>query len=115
MTEENKQLEPQQPQQPQQIEPQQPQQEPQQQQDAFDTILAQKDAQIAALIEQTNSLTQQITQMVQGGVQFTNQPAQPQQPQAVNPMQQFNPPALSDDDDFSLEALGREIGKPRKG
>ena len=77
----------------------------------YQTIIDQQTAQIDALMKHTERLNAQIAQMVQGGAQFTdNQVAQPQ-PQ---PMQQFNPPALSDDDDFSLEALGREIGKPNK-
>jgi len=77
----------------------------------YQAIIDQQTAQIDALMKHTERLNAQIAQMVQGGAQFTdNQQPQPQ-PQ---PMQQFNPPALSDDDDFSLEALGREIGKPNK-
>lgn len=109
----------------------QPQPQPpiQSDQNAYQTIIAQQQAQIDALIAQTNALNGQITQMVQGGMQFaqpmqqpTQQPMQqpmqqPQYPnyyQPANPMQQFNPPALSDNKDWSLEALGKEIGKPRK-
>ena len=100
-----------------------PQPEPQPAQDAqaatetaepanpYQAIIDQQTAQIDALMKHTERLNAQIAQMVQGGAQFTdNQQPQPQ-PQ---PMQQFNPPALSDNDDFSLEALGREIGKPNK-
>ena len=96
---------------------------------AYQSIIDQHNAQIAALMAQNNALNGQITQMVQGGAQFMQpqQPqVQPQQPQVqqpqqfpnyyqpMNPMQQFNPPALSDNQDWSLEALGKEIGKPRK-
>ena len=93
---------------------------------AYQAIIEQQQAQIRALIAQTNAQSQQITRMVQGGAQFMQQPQQvqpmqQQQPQQfpnyyqpTNPMQQFNPPALSDNQDWSLEALGKEIGKPRK-
>lgn len=97
--------------QPQQIQQAQPVEQPQQP-DTFETILAQKDAQISALIEQTKSLTQQITQMVQGGAQFTDNTAP--QTQQASPMQHFNPPAMSDDIDYSLESLAKEIGKPTR-
>ena len=90
----------------------QPQPEPEpepEQANPYQTIIDQQSAQIDALMKHTERLNAQIAQMVQGGAQLTdNQQAQPK-PQ---PMQQFNPPALSDNDDFSLEALGREIGKP---
>lgn len=75
----------------------------------YDSIIQQQTEQINALIAQNQSLTNQITQLVQGGAQINTaqQAAQP----AASPMQQFNPPALSDNDDWSLEALGREMAK----
>lgn len=102
---------------------------------SYQSIIDQQNEQIAALIAQNQALNGQITKMVQNGAQFyqpQQQPAQvgnmPQyqnayggvanpaivQPQPQNPMQQFNPPALSSNQDWSLEALGKEIGKPRK-
>lgn len=101
---------------------------------SYQSIIDQQNEQIAALIAQNQALNGQITKMVQNGAQFyqPQQPAQvgnmPQyqnayggvnnpaivQPQPQNPMQQFNPPALSSNQDWSLEALGKEIGKPRK-
>ena len=113
-------------------EPQQQQQAPQHPNAAYDSIIAQQQAQIEALINQNNNLTQQVTQMVQNGAQFQQQPQQqPQQfaqavpqPQTVqfpnvyqptdtqaHPLSTFNPPALADDQDFSLEGLASEIGK----
>lgn len=104
---------------------------------SYQSIIDQQNEQIAALIAQNQALNGQITKMVQNGAQFY-QPQQPQpaqvgnmpqyqnayggvanpaivqQPQPQNPMQQFNPPALSSNQDWSLEALGKEIGKPRK-
>ena len=108
-----------------------PQQQQQQQPNAaYDSIIAQQQAQIEALINQNNNLTQQVTQMVQNGAQFQQQPQQQQfaqavpQPQPVqfpnvyqptdtqaHPLSTFNPPALADDQDFSLEGLASEIGK----
>ena len=90
---------------------------------AYQTIIDQQQAQIDALMAQTERLNGQITQMVQNGVQF----AQAQQPQHVAqvqpmvqntqyqaPMQQLNTPALSDDNDYTLDSLAKEIGKPRE-
>lgn len=101
---------------------------------SYQSIIDQQNEQIAALIAQNQALNGQITKMVQNGAQFY-QPQQPVplgnmpqfqnayggvnnpaivHPQAQNPLQQFNPPALSSNQDWSLEALGKEIGKPRK-
>lgn len=111
----------------------QPMPQPQMQMpEAFQSIIEQQNTQIAALIAQNQALNGQITQMVQGGAQFMQQ-TQPQpqpyqqiqqpiaQPQQfpnyydpANPMQRFNPSALSDDRDWSLESLAKEIGKPAK-
>ena len=75
---------------------------------AYDSIISQQTEQINALIAQNQSLTNQITQLVQNGAQI-GQPAT--QTQQVNPLQQLNPPALSENDDWSLEELGREMAK----
>ena len=123
----------------QQQQPVQPVQPPAQpaQPNVYQTIIDQQQAQIQALINQTNSLNNQITQMVQGGAQFSQpvQPVQPAQPMqqlpgqmqafapdpqfpnyydGQNPLVQFNSPSLASNQDWSLEALGKEIGKPRK-
>lgn len=79
----------------------------------YDSIIQQQTEQINALIAQNQSLTNQITQLVQGGAQI-NTAQQAAQPAAVSPMQQFNPPALSDNDDWSLEALGREMANDKR-
>ena len=93
----------------------------------YQSIIDQQQAQIDALMAQTERLNGQITQMVQNGVQFgqtqtvaqTQSVAQPQ-PMMQNttyqaPMQQLNTPALSDNADYSLDSLAKEIGKPREG
>lgn len=104
------------------------QQQPQQ--NAYDSIIAQQQEQIAALMAQNQALNGQITQMVQSGAQFVQQapqmqpqqhfiePANAQQtPEFANvyegktPLQQFAPPALSDNQDWSLEGLAEGIGK----
>ena len=115
----------QQPQQPQMPQiPQQPQQ-PQMPQ-AYQSIIDQQNKQISALIAQNQALTGQITQMVQGGAQFAQPVMQVQQaPQQTFTPQQgqyppvyecnqtnmFNPAALADDKDYSLEGLAEQIGK----
>lgn len=83
----------------------------------YQTIIDQQKAQIDALMTQNAGLNSQITQMIQGqGVQI-NDGAHAQPPAQVPPMvTPAAPPELraySDTDDFSMEALGREIGKPR--
>ncbi len=122
-------------QQPQQT--QQPMTQPQQPQqpvmapnapDAYKGIIEQQNAQIAALMAQNQQLNAQVVQMVQNGAQITQQPtqAQPQMPQTQpyptqvqqmaalgaqpDPLTMFDPPALSNDADFSLEGLAGEIG-----
>ena len=103
----------------------QPEQQGQQERTPYDLIIEQQNAQIDALMKHTERLNAQIAQMVQGGVQFTDnqvqqsqsqqaKPMQQSQSQQAKPMQQFNPDSLSDNIDYSLEALGREIGKPNK-
>ena len=70
----------------------------------YQTIIEQQQAQIDALIAQTTALNNQIINMVNAGAQLNdNQPTQP-----VPPAQ---PPALSDDVDYSLESLAKEIGR----
>lgn len=73
---------------------------------AYNSIIAQQQAQIDALIAQNNSLTQQVTQMVQNGAQF-----QQTQTQVLPNQMQFNQQALSDDKDYSLEGLAEQIGR----
>ena len=96
---------------------------------SYQSIIDQQNEQIAALMAQNQALNGQITQMVQNGAQFVQQPQpqtqpqqyahmQVQQPQQfpnyyepANPMQQFNPPSLALDQDVSLESLAEQIGK----
>ena len=95
-----------------QIEPEtQPAQpEPEPQQNPYETIIAQQQAQIEALIKQSNTLTQQITNLVQNGAQLNTQPEQVKEPDA--PGQAFNPRSLAETDAFlSMEDLAKEIGK----
>lgn len=89
-----------------QTEPQTASEQPQSEQNAYETIIAQQQAQIDALIAQSNTLTQQITNLVQNGAQLNAQPAQPA------PAQGFNPKSLAETDSFlSMEDLAKEIGK----
>lgn len=95
--------------QPETTEPQTASEQPQSEQNAYETIIAQQQAQIDALIAQSNTLTQQITNLVQSGAQLNAQPAQPAQPA---PAQGFNPKSLAETDSFlSMEDLAKEIGK----
>ena len=87
------------------------QQEPAQQEPAqkepnnpYQTIIDQQQQQINALIEQTTALNNQIINMVNSGAQF-NDGKQPEPQPAQQPI------ALSDDGDYSLESLAKEIGK----
>lgn len=98
---------PAQPEQP--VQPAQPAQ-PADDMNAYDSIIAQQNEQIAALIAQNQSLTNQITQLVQNGAQI----GQMQPAANVSPLQQFMQPSLADSDDWSLESLGREIGKKER-
>ena len=95
-----------------QTEPQTASEQPQSEQNAYETIIAQQQAQIDALIAQSNTLTQQITNLVQSGAQLNAQPAQPVQPAQPLPAQGFNPKSLAETDSFlSMEDLAKEIGK----
>ena len=81
---------------------------------AYETIIAQQQAQIDALTNQTNTLTQQITNLIQSGaqlgVQAGLQAAQDAQP--AQPAQAFNPKSLAETDSFlSMEDLAKEIGR----
>ena len=93
---------------------------------AYQSIIDQQNAQIAALMQQNQALNGQITQMVQGGAQFAQPVMRPQPQQAFAPQQQvnayppvydgiqtnmFNPAALADDKDYSLEGLAEQIGR----
>lgn len=74
---------------------------------AYDSIISQQTEQINALIAQNQSLTNQITQLIQSGAQI-NQGNAP----AANPMHQaMLNPSLQNQDDWSLESLAKEIGK----
>lgn len=75
--------------------------------DAYQAIIDQQNAQIAALMEHSSKQAEQIAQLINNGAQLNQQPQQPQQPQQAMPQVQ----ALGADDDYSLEALGKEIGK----
>ena len=75
----------------------------------YETIIAQQQAQIDALIKQSNSLTQQITNLVQNGAQLNAQPAQTKE---LEPQSAFNPKSLAETDSFlSMEDLAREMAK----
>lgn len=98
---------------------------------ANDSIIAQLQAQNAALMAQNEQLNAQVIKMINGGAQFNNAQPQPQAPEPTQPahvtqaqqlqnlgmqMQpenQFNPHSLSSLPDLSLEGLAGEIGKDR--
>ena len=67
----------------------------------YQSIIEQQQAQIAALMVQNDALNQQVTRMVQGGAQFSQQ----------QQTQQFAQGALSDNRDWSLESLAKDIGR----
>lgn len=78
----------------------------------YQSIIDQQTEQINALIEQNAKLTSQITKMIQTGTQINDGNAQQQQTQAHSGygFAKGNV-ALSDDDDYSVSALGNLIGK----
>lgn len=102
---------------------------------AQDSIIAQLQAQNAALMQQNNLLNQQVINLVQNGGQLNSVQQQPTQPQPVQPVathptqaeqlaamgMQFEaqpsymqPPAsLSNAPDMALESLANDIGKDR--
>lgn len=79
-----------------------------QREDPYKAIIEQQNDQIGALIAQNQSLTQQITKMIQSGIQLNpeNKPADDPEQQG-----QFELKKYYDDDDLSLDALGKMIGK----
>ena len=102
---------------PQQQELTQPATQEPQQPNPYQSVIEQQQAQIAALIEQNTALNQQVVNMLQNGAQFNSQPIlQPQAQttvqsvQPVQPVQQFNPVSLQSNEDYSLDALGKESG-----
>ena len=100
-------------------------------QSAQDTIIAQLEAQNAALMAQNEQLNAQVIRMINGGAQLNNTQPQPQAPEPtqqahvtqaqqlqnlgmqMQPENQFNPHSLSSLPDLSLEGLAGEIGKDR--
>ena len=80
---------------------------------AYETIIAQQQSQIEALIAQSNTLTQQITNMINNGAQFNTKPyveTKATVQEIANDM--FNPKSLAETDAFlSMEDLAKEIGK----
>lgn len=83
---------------------------------AYQTIIDSQNAQIAALIEQNNKLTSQITQMVQSGTQITQagqpSPAPNPEPSAIGGYGFAKGlEAFDDADDLSVKYLGNLIGK----
>ena len=82
--------------------------------DAYQSIIEGQQGQIDALMAANKRLNDQIAQMVQSGAQITQSGmqtpvSQPQQP--AQPAQNLNPQSLASDEDWSLESLGKEIGK----
>lgn len=74
---------------------------------AYQSIIDQQNAQIAALMEHNANLNKQIAQMVQNGAQFNQGIQQPQ----VGQGWAVQPPSLADNVDTSLQSLATEIGK----
>lgn len=77
---------------------------------AYQTIIEQQQAQIDALLAQTANLNQQIIDMVKNGAQFNDAQQAKPVPQ-TQPVQNLNTPSLATGEDYSLEALAKEIGK----
>lgn len=73
---------------------------------AYESIISQQTEQINALIAQNQSLTDQITKLVHGGGQIASA-----QPLTANPLSQLSTPSLASDEDWSLEALAKDIGR----
>lgn len=73
---------------------------------AYESIISQQTEQINALIAQNQSLTDQITKLVHGGGQIASA-----QPVMANPLSQLSAPSLASDEDWSLEALAKDIGR----
>ena len=105
-----------------QTEPQTALEQPKSETNVYETIIAQQQAQIDALTNQTNTLTQQITNLIQSGAQFNAQQpipdfsidnAQPPHYGNLTTAQSvFNPKSLAETDSFlSMEDLAKEIGR----
>ena len=80
----------------------------------YQTIIEQQQAQIDALIAQTTALNSQIINMVNAGAQFNdgnNQVSFIKPMQTTKVTDTTQPIALSDDTDYSLESLAKEIGR----
>lgn len=73
-------------------------------QNTYESIMKEQSEQIAALIAQNESLTNQITHLIKNGAQISQQPAQ-------DPLGNIMTPSLASNDDWSLEALAKDIGK----
>ena len=73
-------------------------------QNAYESIMKEQSEQIAALIAQNESLTNQITHLIKNGAQISQQPAH-------DPLANIMSPSLASDEDWSLEALAKNIGK----
>lgn len=70
----------------------------------YRTIIEQQQAQIDALIAQTTALNNQIVSMVTSGAQLNDN-------KSAQQTQQTQSASLSDDVDYSLESLAKEIGR----
>ena len=97
-------------------EPEQQAQQARQAPTGYQAIIDQQARQIDALMQQTQQLNQQIVTLINGGAQINSQQQaqqaqRQQQGQAPDPMGAFNPESLANDEDYSLEALAKEIGK----
>ena len=74
----------------------------------YQTIIEQQQAQINALLEQTTALNNQIINMVNSGAQFNDNL---QSAQSAKLVQTPSPISLSEDMDYSLESLAKDIGR----
>ena len=79
----------------------------------YQSVIENQNAQIAALIEQNNKLTAQITNLIQGGAQIVQQGQQPIVSKPIPNSYGFGHgvEALDDNDDLSTSYLGNLIGK----
>ena len=75
----------------------------------YDTIIKEQTEQINALIAHNESLTAQINALIKNGAQI-----QQSQPIVGNPIGALNTASLASDEDWSLEALAKDIGKKPK-
>ena len=72
----------------------------------YDSIITQQNEQIAALIAQNENLTNQITKLIKNGAQITGATGY-----KADPLANINGVSLADNEDWSLEALAKDIGK----